>query len=200
MGRYHHGDLKAALIDATIELIRERGVREFSMAEVTRRSGVAVSAPYRHFADRDELLVAVAIRASDTLSEALATETRTAKAPADRLAAAARGYVRFAAHNRPLFEALVNAGLDKSRHPELERSSRSVAAAFFGPAQELSHGEKDTGEDLALAIAAAAHGLAVLLLAGAFGPVADAVDDVAARASGAALALVRGRKALHRGP
>jgi AcrR family transcriptional regulator len=58
--RYHHGDLRAALTDTAIELIGERGVREFSLAEASRRLGVAVSAPYAHFADRDDLLAAVA--------------------------------------------------------------------------------------------------------------------------------------------
>ena len=53
-GRYHHGDLKAALVDAAISLIAERGVREFSLAEVSRRLGVtavvqvAAAAPRRN--------------------------------------------------------------------------------------------------------------------------------------------------------
>src|SRR5262249_20335351 len=59
-GRYHHGDLRAALIETAIQLIAERGVRNFSLAEASRRVGVAVSAPYAHFSDRDELLAAVA--------------------------------------------------------------------------------------------------------------------------------------------
>ena len=62
-GRYHHGDLRPALVDAAIAVIAERGVRGFSLAEATRRLGVTTAAPYRHFADRDELLAAVAARA-----------------------------------------------------------------------------------------------------------------------------------------
>ena len=54
-GRYHHGDLRSALVDAAIDVIAERGVRDFSMAEASRRLGVTTAAPYRHFADRDEL-------------------------------------------------------------------------------------------------------------------------------------------------
>src|SRR5260370_37991384 len=62
-GRYHHGDLRAALIDTAVEIIGERGVRGFSLAEASRRLGVASSAPYAHFADRDEFLAAVAVHA-----------------------------------------------------------------------------------------------------------------------------------------
>src|SRR5215472_16084898 len=57
-GRYHHGDLRSALVDAAISVIAERGVRGFSLAEATRRLGVTTAAPYRHFTDRDDLLAA----------------------------------------------------------------------------------------------------------------------------------------------
>ena len=65
--RYHHGDLRQALIETAIEMLGERGAEAFSMAEASRRLGVAASAPYRHFADRDALLAAVALRAADLL-------------------------------------------------------------------------------------------------------------------------------------
>src|SRR5215469_1717120 len=102
-GRYHHGDLRSALVDAAIDLIAERGVRGFSLAEVSRRLGVTAAAPYRHFADRDELLAAVAVRALHAFADALAAEIGDADAPEQRLAAMASGYVRFAAEQRQLF-------------------------------------------------------------------------------------------------
>src|SRR5215472_16020148 len=117
-GRYHHGDLKAALVDAAVSLIAERGVRGFSLAEASRRVGVSAAAPYRHFADRDELLAAVAVRALHTFAEMLAQEGPR-DSPEHRLAAMASAYVRFAAQQRPLFDALFNSGIDKSRYPEL---------------------------------------------------------------------------------
>ena len=61
-GRYHHGDLRAALVDTAIELIGEHGVQGFSLAEASRRLGVAASAPYAHFADRADLLATVAVQ------------------------------------------------------------------------------------------------------------------------------------------
>jgi AcrR family transcriptional regulator len=114
-GRYHHGDLKAALVDAAIGLIAERGIRDFSLAEVSRRLGVTVAAPYRHFADRDGLLAAVGIRALDAFAAALAAEVRVTGSPQQRLAALARAYVRFAGEQRPLFDTLFVTGIDKSR-------------------------------------------------------------------------------------
>src|SRR5215467_14452771 len=119
-GRYHHGGLRAALIDAAIDVIGERGVRGFSMAEASRRLGVTTAAPYRHFADRDELLAAVAARALTVLAAMLAGAADATDTPAQRLAEMAGAYVRFAARQRPLFETLFNLGLDKSRYPELQ--------------------------------------------------------------------------------
>src|SRR5580658_1720128 len=96
-GRYHHGDLRAALVDAAIGLIAERGVRDFSVAEASRRLGVSAAAPYRHFADREDLLAAVAVRALRAFAEMVATESSDADTPELRLAAMARAYVLFAA-------------------------------------------------------------------------------------------------------
>ena len=198
-GRYHHGDLPAALVDAAIELIEERGIAGFSLAEVSRRLGVTVAAPYRHFADRDELLAAIAVRASLELVEAVAAESKPDATPADRLAALARGYVRFAVGRRALFEALFTAGLDKHKYPELEQAADDVAATVFRPAVELCGGDAGEAEALAVAIAAIAHGYSMFLLDGTFGAVDDAADEVVARASRAVLDLVRGRAAAQAG-
>ena len=106
-GRYHHGDLRAALVGTAIEVIGERGVRGFPLAEASRRLGVAVSAPYAHFADRDDLLAAVAVHAYELFYAVVAAGMSQSQPPADRLAAMARGYVRFAAANRPAHRGAV---------------------------------------------------------------------------------------------
>ena len=76
--RYHHGDLRTALVDTAIELIDERGVRQFSLAEASRRLGVAVSAPYAHFGSRDDLLAAVAVRGYEVQPHAIHADTVSA--------------------------------------------------------------------------------------------------------------------------
>lgn len=208
-GSYHHGDLRAALIDTAIELIGERGVRNFSMAEASRRLGVAVSAPYAHFADRDALLAAVKVRAHELLAAGLPGLREPD--PADRLAALARAYVRFAADHRPLFEVMYQVGLDKTRYPEIEMAERPVNEFFDACVAALSAPAGPDGEDLpgdgaapagqaadhlATALEATAHGHAVLLLDGAFGVGPQAVATAAERAARATLALLAGRPLL----
>lgn len=197
-GRYHHGDLRAALIDTAIEVIGERGVRGFSVAEASRRLGVAVSAPYAHFADRDELLAAIAVHAYRLLYAELGPATEHFRGPADRLAAMARGYVRFAAAHRPLFEVLYEAGLDKARHPELEAAERPLTDAFMACVRALSDGGDAQPEDLATAVEATAHGHVMLLLDSGSGQEGQAVEVAAERAARAALALIESRHLLGR--
>ena len=197
--RYHHGDLRAALIDTAVELIAERGVRGFSLAEASRRLGVAVSAPYAHFTDRDDLLAAVAVRAFELFRAELVPDTGDAAGPSDRLTAMTRAYVRFAASRRPLFEVLYEAGLDKSRYPEIEAAERPVTEAFDTCVRELSGGDEPLTAELAYAVEATAHGHAALLLSeGAAGP--EATELAAERAARATRALLAGRQKFSQAP
>jgi len=194
-GRYHHGDLRAALIDAAIEVIGERGVRGFSMAEASRRLGVAVSAPYAHFADRDELLAAVAVHAYERFYAEVVPGMSQFNTPAEQLAELARGYVRFAAAHRPLFEVLYEAGLDKARHPEIEAAARLIDDAFMTCVRALS-GDQALSEELASALEATANGHVVLFFDSNTGPGEEAVAKAAERAARAALALIESRHLL----
>jgi AcrR family transcriptional regulator len=194
---YHHGDLRTALIDGAVELIAERGVRRFSLAEVSRRIGVTAAAPYRHFADRDELLAAVAVRALHAFGEALAAQAAETNSPEQRLAAMAAGYVRFAAEQPALFDVVFGIGLDKkSRHADLRRAYEEVEGRLEACVVELCPDDPDAAEQLTDAIEATAHGYAALLTDQP-GP-ADRVDidHAADQAARAVRALIQGRAAL----
>jgi len=194
-GRYHHGDLRQALIETAIEMLGERGAEAFSMAEASRRLGVAASAPYRHFADRDALLAAVALRAADLLAEQLDRHAASGT-PAERLAAAARAYVHFADDQRPLFQALAGSGLSKDSRPEIAAAAQAIGTTFLAPSAELTGGSQPAAARLASAVVATAHGHAMLMLDGTFGSGPDAVAAAAQQAAAATLALISGRDCL----
>jgi AcrR family transcriptional regulator len=194
---YHHGDLKAALIDGAVELIAERGVRRFSLAELSRRLGVTVAAPYRHFANRDELLAAVAARALQAFGEALAAQSPETDPPERRLAAMAGGYVRFAAEQPALFGVVFGVGLDKKkRYQELRQAYENVEDILEACVAELCPGDPDAAEQLADAIEATAHGYAALLTDQPGAPDPADVDRAAEQAASATRALIHGRAAL----
>jgi len=196
-GRYHHGDLRAALIETAVEVIGERGVRGFSMAEASRRLGVAVSAPYAHFADRDDLLAAVAVHAYELFYAELVPAVSQAAAPAEQLAELARCYVRFAAAHRPLFEVLYEAGLDKERHPEIEDAARPIDDVLSACVRALSEDEA-SAKELESALEATANGHIVLFFDSCAGPDEDAVARAAERAARSTLALIESRHLLSR--
>jgi AcrR family transcriptional regulator len=194
---YHHGDLRTALVDATLELVAQNGVQGFSVAEAARRTGVSISAPYRHFADRDELLAAAAVRGHVELLARFRAAIAGETTPADQAAAVSAAYVRFAAERRPMFELLFGAGLDKHRYPEFEAAAMAVLDEVSGVARKLvPRRDEELAAALIQALVGLAQGHATLLLDGAFGEPSGAVDLAADRAAAATRALVRGRSLL----
>jgi AcrR family transcriptional regulator len=95
---YHHGNLRKTLLDAAVALIGEVGPRAFTLREVARRAGVSHNAPYRHFAGKDELLLAVAAEGFERLAAAMQESMAPATSPRERLVLCGCGYVDFALH------------------------------------------------------------------------------------------------------
>ena len=109
-GRYHHGRLKAAMVEATVALVEELGAEQVSVREAARRAGVSSGAPFRHFPSRAALLTAAAEEAMRRFRlEIAAAMARVAdKDPLVRLYAVGRAYVRWAVGNPTLYEILGN--------------------------------------------------------------------------------------------
>jgi len=175
-------------------------VRDFSLAEVSRRLGVTVAAPYRHFADRDELLAAVGVRAVHAFTAAIAAESVASQAPEQQLAAMARAYVRFAGEQRPLFDTVFGTGIDKSRYPDLQQAWGPLDEVFDGCVGAVCAGDPVAAQALGTAAEATAHGFAMQMLDGSFGQGDDVMAKVAAMAASAVLALIEGRAAFRGDP
>src|SRR6202045_5256092 len=103
--RYHHGDLLAACLRAARELLEENGAAALSLRAVARRAGVSPGAPYRHYADRDALMSAVAAVGYRELAGYLAAAHPSPSTP-DDLAAVAVAYVKFALDRPALFRVM----------------------------------------------------------------------------------------------
>jgi AcrR family transcriptional regulator len=194
---YHHGDLRSALVDGAARLIAERGERSFSLAELSRSLGVSTAAPYRHFADRDELLAAVAVRALRVFATGLATGSSETDPPEEKLAAMAAAYVRFAAGQPALFRLVFGLGpAAKDRSPELRQAFEAVDGELEAAVTELCTDDPAAAGALAEAIEATAHGYAALLTDGPESPAAADIDRAASQAAKATRALIQGRTAM----
>jgi AcrR family transcriptional regulator len=195
---YHHGDLRRALVDAALALVTEEQNWGFSLREVARRAGVSHNAPYKHFADKRDLLAAVAAAGFEAVRARLATavaETRSADAA---LAAIGVAYVRFGlanpAHYRLMFGPTLTTGEGGLPAAAAEAAAgakavlqeavlRGAQAGYFTPSP-ASQAELDQA---ALAAWSLVHGLTMLAidgLAGAGAPssLPDAVVEGVARA------------------
>ena len=93
--RYHHGDLRRALVAGGLVLLEEKGASALGLREIARLVGVSAAAPYRHFADRKALLEAVAAEGFRGFAAAMA-KAAEGLPEAEQLAAMAFAYVRFA--------------------------------------------------------------------------------------------------------
>src|SRR4051794_28535700 len=104
---YHHGNLRAALLDQAERTLREQGVDGLSLRELARHVGVSHAAPRRHFADRQALLDALAESGWARLgAEVRAASRRAGTGYEARLRAAGRAYVRFATRDSALLELM----------------------------------------------------------------------------------------------
>lgn len=104
---YHHGDLRSQLIEATRQLVEEKGPDNFSVSEACRRAGVSTAAPYKHFKDKTEMLREVAmagmIRQSEQMLAELAPHPEGSRA---RIVALGRVYIRFATTEPGVFRLM----------------------------------------------------------------------------------------------
>jgi AcrR family transcriptional regulator len=174
---YRHGNLRAALVDAGLELARAGGPDAVVLREATRRVGVVPNAAYRHFADRGALLQAVCTAAMDELAGAMAAELdargpgRDPEAARERLRAIGAAYVRFAQRQPGLFlTAFSTAGEASGNGPPEPGTGRPDPFGLLGRVLDelVTAGAlpPDRRADADFAAWAAVHGLAMLLVGG----------------------------------
>jgi AcrR family transcriptional regulator len=158
---YHHGDLPATLVRSALELLEE-GATDLSLRAVARRAGVAASAPYRHYADREALLSAVAGVGYQELAGELAAAHPQPATP-DELADVAVAYVRFALGRPALFRVMFGEPCDPSS-PERVAATETISAYVEAIARRTFPGADP--EAVGTAVWALVHGLAFLFLDG----------------------------------
>jgi AcrR family transcriptional regulator len=129
---YHHGDLKRALTEAALQLVQEKGPKGFTLREVARRAGVSTAAPYRHFADKSQLLAAAAAQGFVELHRALDATASAATDLTGRVLAMGRAYVRWAISHPDYYQIMFGSELDKRQTPELPAAAARAFDDLLG--------------------------------------------------------------------
>lgn len=162
---YHHGNLRQALLDKAFELVDAGGAEAVSIRALARETGVSSAAPFRHFADKQVLLDAIAERAAAELRQKLLAAACDGDDALTQFRAMTVAYVRFAAEHPHLFRLI--------------QSAPSVSGAFLGEVNDeqrlkliaLIYEGQNAGlipdadpELIALTSEALTHGLAQLIV------------------------------------
>lgn len=128
---YHHGNLREALIEAALQLIREKGPAGFTIAEAARAAGVSPAAPYRHFRDRDELMADVAKRGFEEFAATLNNAWDQGRPnPMAALMHIGAAYLEYARDHTPTYTAMFESGLKISSYPQLVMASDAAFAVL----------------------------------------------------------------------
>ena len=165
---YHHGNLKEALIQAALDLIAQKGPAGFTFAEAARTAGVSPAAPYRHFRDRDDLLIDVARRGFDLFAQALARAWDDGRPePMSAFERVGRAYLAFARSEPAYYSAMFEAGIPLDASPQLREAGEAAFAVLRGAAEKRSRARLPAGRRppalmMALHIWSLAHGIASL--------------------------------------
>jgi len=135
---YHHGNLKEALIRAALELIAQKGPAGFTFAEAARAAGVSPAAPYRHFRDRDDLLIDIARRGFDQFELVLALAWNEGRPdPFSAFERIGRAYLEFARAEPAYYSAMFEAGIPLDASPELREAGERAFAVLRMAAEKL---------------------------------------------------------------
>jgi AcrR family transcriptional regulator len=166
--RYHHGDLKNALVDAAVRLIEQKGVEGLSLRGVAREAGVSQAAPYHHFKDKEALVAEVCCVGFCQLEERLKEARDGIESYPDALDAMGRAYIDFALAHKAYF-AIMWGGFvdDKNDYPHLvEEASCTFQMLVDTVVAGQEAGQLRAGEPMELVLScwAGVHGAARLIV------------------------------------
>jgi AcrR family transcriptional regulator len=170
---YHHGDLQRALLDAARALMAEQQSWDFSLREVARRAGVSHNAPYNHFADKRDLLAALAADGFSRLTACTQAAAAAGDDPEAALLGIGLAYVRFGLDHPALYRLMFGTGF-KSYAEALPPQVAAAGAGAKSVLREAIRRGAEAGrfspvDDRTLEIAVLAawsgvHGLTMLFL------------------------------------
>lgn len=166
---YHHGDLKRALTSAALSLVAEKGPKGFTLTEAARRAGVSVAAPYRHFADKAELLAAVAEQGFRELHADLSAAADRTSDPRERVMELGRVYVRWAVAHPDHYQVMFGAESLKVEQPGMVAAGEQAFGDLLDAitkCQEAGIVEARDPREVAGPLWSLVHGIASLAIGG----------------------------------
>ena len=175
---YHHGNLRSALIDAGLTALEQSDTAEVSLRAIARDVGVSANAAYRHFADKNALLSALA---AEGFRRFAAGQAQAREAHADQIearTAAGRAYIGFAQNHPALFKLMFGHFLYASASEELQQTAIRAFQGLIDSTAKEAGAAPDSEKALVTAIShwSVVHGLSHLILEGQLKPFGPEID------------------------
>jgi AcrR family transcriptional regulator len=176
---YHHGDLRRALVEAALNIVERDGLAALSLRAVAREAGVSPAAPYHHFKDKQELLVAVGAEGFDRMTDEMLAAKTSAPDPLAALTAIGVAYVCYARKHPALYTLMWDCSHHEAGTPEPDSEKRAYNL-LEQTIIEAGVASEDDPVQLKLAAVAAwtgAHGLAEMANFEQFAPLVEALGS-----------------------
>jgi AcrR family transcriptional regulator len=141
--KYHHGDLKAALVEAGLSELEEKGLEAVSLRSIAARVGVSHTAPKNHFDGLRGLLTAIATVGFERHAAEMRRGVEDQPPGKARLHAACNGYLRFALAHPEVFKLMFSSTLCNADDPDLKRASRDSYTVLRSVAHGLDWDKAD---------------------------------------------------------
>jgi AcrR family transcriptional regulator len=162
--RYHHGELRQALLDAVDELVRTKGATAVTLRECARLAGVSHAAPLHHFKDHQALLSAYVAQQWIRVAERMRSRRSEADGPFEELTAVGMAYIESGMLTPGLFELLLRPDLCPPRGSEaFEMGAKPAYDELIGAVKRCTGGSEQDGALAELAWSAV-HGFVELQL------------------------------------
>jgi AcrR family transcriptional regulator len=169
--KYHHGDLKNALIQAGIDILSEQGLNALSLRKVAQRAGVSHSAPYAHFTDKQALIAAISTEGYRKLFDCLAAAVEQYRHdPLRQLIEASWAYVQFAQREPAHFKITLSGVVEKEQeYPafvEMTEKAFALVVRLTQSCQQAGILRPGPPNQMAVSVWSMVHGFTSLILEG----------------------------------
>jgi AcrR family transcriptional regulator len=169
--KYHHGDLKNALIQAGIEILSEQGLQALSLRKVAQRAGVSHAAPYAHYTDKQALIAAISTEGYRKLYDCLASVVEQYRHdPLRQLIEAAWAYVQFGLREPAHFKITLSGMVEKEQeypaYIEMTQKAFRLVVEITQACQQAGILRPGPSEHMAVSVWSTVHGFTSLVLEG----------------------------------
>ncbi len=177
---YHHGNLRETLLLKGLELLESSEDADISLRELAREVGVSANAAYRHFVNKDALLLAMSSEGFTRFTQGQDAAMRNGETAMQRFVLAGRAYIDFACQNPALYRLMFGRFSALHRNDYVDSAGNIAFQGLIKMIAAVLQADPKSSQVNGAAIHAwsLVHGLCTLILDGQFDHHPDSIDQI----------------------